>query len=286
LLQAVFNSNWIAPVGPMLGQFEEVVSSYVGSNHALALNSATSAIHLGLKVLGVKEGDKVLCSTFTFVASVNPITYIGATPILVDAEQDTWNICPVALEQAIKAEMAKGQKPKAMVLVHGYGMPAKVDEVLKIAKKHDIFVLEDAASALGAKYKHQFCGTFGAVGAYSFNGNKIITTSGGGIMVSNDEDKIRRALSLSRQAKDGSGNYEYQNIGYNYRMSNVLAAIGAAQMECLKEFVEIRKRNYNFYKTALKDVEVEFLEANSSEATSNFWLTVVLFPTLFSQVLL
>ena len=276
LLKNVFESNWIAPQGPMITTFENNLSKTVSVSYAVALNSATSAIHLGLKVLGIKKGDKVLCTTFTFVASVNPISYIGAVPILVDVEKETWNICPVLLEKAILSEIEKGQKPKVLILVHGYGMPAKVDEVLAITKKYDILVLEDAASALGSIYKNQYCGTFGDVGVFSFNGNKIITTSGGGMLVTYKKELADKTLYLSTQAKEANTGYEHHQIGFNYRLSNVLAAIGVAQLELLDDFVNKRRENHLFYKNELRDVEVSFLE-DTINTKSNFWLTSLLF---------
>ncbi|NJB83201.1 aminotransferase class V-fold PLP-dependent enzyme [Wenyingzhuangia aestuarii] len=278
LVQSVFQSNWIAPMGPMLDEFELKLANLVEVSNAVALNSATAAIHLGLQVLGVKKGDKVLCSSFTFVASVNPVTYLGAIPVLIDAEVDTWNICPVLLEQAIVEETKKGEKPKALVLVHGYGTPAKVDEILAITKKYNILVLEDAASALGASFKQQAVGTFGDVGVYSFNGNKIITTSGGGMLVSNHQKYIQEARYLSRQAKENTPDYQHNQIGYNYGLSNVLAAIGVAQLELLPEFLIARKKNHQYYKKALEKKELVFLEPHVN-TESNYWLTCVLFPS-------
>ncbi len=276
LLQHVFASNWIAPSGPMLAEFEIAVAAYVKIPYAVALNSATAGIHLGLQVLGVKKGDKVLCATFTFVASLNPIRYVGAEPVLIDAEVDSWNICPELLEKAIVAEIAKGQKPKALVLVHGYGMPAKLDEILKITKAYGILVLEDAASALGATYNDQFCGTFGDVGVFSFNGNKIITTSGGGMLVSKQEKYIEQACYLASQAKENTTDYQHHVVGYNYRLSNVLAAIGVGQLAYLPSFIQKRRANNEYYKTRLQKLGVLFLEERAG-MYSNYWLTSVLF---------
>ncbi|NIJ44372.1 dTDP-4-amino-4,6-dideoxygalactose transaminase [Wenyingzhuangia heitensis] len=278
LIQDVITSNWIAPLGPMLDLFEEKLLDSVNSTYAVALNSATSAIHLGLQVLGISKGDKVLCPTFTFVASVNPITYLGATPVFVDAEVDTWNVCPVLLEKAIKEEIKKGDKPKAMVLVHGYGTPAKLKEILAIVKKYDLLILEDAASALGATCDKKSVGTFGDVGVYSFNGNKIITTSGGGMLVSNNKKYIDKAKYLASQAKENTPDYQHNFIGYNYRLSNVLAAIGLAQLDVLPKFLEIRKQNYLYYKEALKEISITFLEPENN-TESNYWLTCVLFES-------
>lgn len=278
LIQDVFKSNWIAPLGPMLTLFEQNLAKYVHASDAVALTSATAAIHLGLQVLGVKEGDTVLCSTFTFVASVNPITYLGAIPVFVDAEVDTWNICPELLEKSIIEETKKGKKPKALILVHGYGTPAKVKSILEITKKYNVSVLEDSASALGASYHKKSVGTFGDLGVYSFNGNKIITTSGGGMLVSNDKEYISKAKYLSSQAKENTPDYQHNTIGYNYRLSNVLAAIGVAQLELLPEFIRSRKRNHQTYQQVLKGKGVTFLKSEI-DSESNYWLTCVLFAT-------
>lgn len=276
LLNEVFKSNKIAPLGPMLDVFEKKIANTVKSSFAVALNSATAGIHLALQVLGIQKSDKVLCSTFTFVASVNPISYVGAEPILIDVEKDTWNISPELLEQAIITETQKGQKPKALILVQGYGMPAKIDEILAITKKHNILVLEDAAAALGSKYKKRHCGVFGDVGVFSFNGNKIITTSGGGMLVTHKKELASNALCLATQAKERGVEYGHKQIGYNYRLSNVLAAIGVAQLQLLPDFLEKRKYNHLFYKTQLSHLDVVFLE-DSEESESNFWLTNILF---------
>lgn len=276
LLANVFKSNWIAPQGPMIATFENNLASFISTKYALALNSATAAIHVALQVLGVQKGDKVLCPTFTFVASVNPISYVGAIPVLIDAEVDTWNMCPVLLEKAIESEIAKGQKPKAMILVHGYGTPAELDKIVQVAKKYEILVLEDAASALGATYKNQYCGTFGDIGVFSFNGNKIMTTSGGGMLITNHLKYIEKAMYLASQAKEATPDYQHNAIGYNYRLSNVLAAIGVAQLELLPAFLKARKQNFNFYKLALIKEKVDFLEPTKA-SNSNHWLTCVLF---------
>ncbi|MGY5354824.1 DegT/DnrJ/EryC1/StrS family aminotransferase [Wenyingzhuangia sp. IMCC45467] len=276
LLKNVFDSNWVAPQGPMITAFENNLCKTVKSSYAVALNAATAAIHLGLQVLGVHKGDKVLCSTFTFVASVNPISYVGAIPVLVDVEKDTWNICPTLLEKAILSEIEKGDKPKALILVHSYGMPAKIDEILEVTKKYDILVLEDAAAALGSTYKEKYCGVFGDVGVYSFNGNKIITTSGGGMLVTHQKELAEKTLYLATQAKEMNTEYQHKQIGFNYRLSNVLAAIGVAQLALLNEFVLKRRQNHQFYKKELQSLEVHFLEDNN-QTKSNFWLTNILF---------
>lgn len=275
-LQQVLATGWLAPVGPQLNEFEQQVADYVGIKNAVALNSGTAAIHLGLQLLGVTQGDKILCPTFTFVASINPIVYLGATPVFIDSEQETWNICPQLLEQAIVEETKKGQKPKGLVLVQGYGMPAKMEGIIRITEKYGLFILEDAAGALGSSYKNKACGTFGDLGVFSFNGNKIITTSAGGMLLSNKEALIDQALFLATQAKDSGLGYQHSEIGYNYRMSNVLAGLGLGQLACLPEFITKKRNIFKTYKNALSHLPITFLE-ETTEAFSNYWLTNVLF---------
>lgn len=272
----VFDKNWIAPVGPHISKFEEILSKKHDNYSVAALNSGTSAIHLSLILLGVKSGDDVLCSSFTFAATANPIKYLGANPIFIDSEYETWNMCPELLEQAIKERIQIGKKPKAIVLVHLYGMPAKVDEILDISKKFDIPVIEDAAEALGSTYKKKNTGTFGEFGVFSFNGNKIITTSGGGALISKNKKFISKAKYLSTQARDDKPHYEHTQIGYNYRLSNVCAAIGIGQMEVLSSRVEKKRYINKFYKKHLSCIdEIKFLEENKNNF-SNFWLTTIL----------
>jgi len=271
----VFEKNWIAPVGPHISKFEEILSKNHENYSVTALNSGTSAIHLSLILLGVKSGDDVLCSSFTFAATANPIKYIGANPIFIDSEYETWNMCPELLEKAIKERIEIGKKPKAIVLVHLYGMPAKVDEILDISKKFDIPVIEDAAEALGSTYKKKNIGTFGEFGVFSFNGNKIITTSGGGALISKNKKFISKAKYLSTQARDDKPHYEHSEIGYNYRLSNVCAAIGIGQMEVLNSRVEKKRYINKFYKKHLSCIdEIKFLEENENNF-SNFWLTTI-----------
>ncbi|MDB4297267.1 DegT/DnrJ/EryC1/StrS family aminotransferase [Flavobacteriaceae bacterium] len=277
-LQDVFSSNWISSVGPQLTSLESELSRLSSRKYGVALNSATAAIHLGLLELGVSKNDTVLCATFSFVASANPITYLGAKPVFVGIEKDTWNMCPVLLEEAIETEILKGKKPKAIVLVHSYGMPAKVDEILAITNQYNIPVLEDAAAALGSVYKNKPCGSFGKIGVFSFNGNKIITTSAGGVLLTNYENVKESVLKLATQAKEASFGYEHKQVGYNYRMSNVLAGIGLGQLDSLKEFVNKRHYNHNFYKEELLGLDIEILQ-DTSETKSNHWLTCVLFKT-------
>lgn len=268
-----FESNWIAPLGPNVDNFELDLCNFNNIGFAAALSSGTAAIHLALIMLGVKAGDEVICSSFTFSATSNPIVYQGATPIFIDSEEKTWNICPVLLELAIKNRIAKGKKPKAIVLVHLYGMPSQMKEIMAIANHHEIPVIEDAAEALGSKYNGKAMGTFGVLGVYSFNGNKIITTSGGGALVSNNEELIKKSRFLATQARDNAPHYQHSEIGYNYRMSNISAGIGRGQMEVLQNRVEARRSNYEFYKTNLKYVVF------TDEPTgyySNRWLSAIL----------
>ena len=270
-----FSDNWIAPIGPHINEFEKNVSEYVGVDYALALSSGTAAIHLALIMLGVKENDEVICSSFTFCGSCNPIMYQKATPIFVDSENETWNICPKALENAIKDRIEKGTKPKAIILVHLYGMPAKIEEILAISQKYDIPIIEDAAEALGSSYKGQKLGSFGDIGILSFNGNKIITTSGGGMLLTNTKKYAEKAKFLSTQALDDAPYYVHSEIGYNYRMSNICGAIGVGQMKILDGIVE-KTRLINFwYKKKLP--ELEFLTEQDG-SFSNHWLSCLLLP--------
>ena len=271
-----FSIDWIASFGPHISNFEQNLSVLSNSLHVAALSSGTASLHLALILLGVKKGDKVLCSSFTFSASANPIAYVGANPIFIDSEMESWNMCPVLLEQAIEDLILEGEKPKAIMLVHLYGMPAKIDEIMKISKKYDIPVIEDAAEALGSTYKNQPLGTFGKFGIYSFNGNKIITTSGGGALVSEDEGLIAKAKFLATQARDDKPHYEHSEIGYNYRMSNVCAGIGLGQLEVLEDRILKKRAIKSFYKKELSAIkEISFLE-ESEDRFSNFWLTTIL----------
>ena len=272
-----FEQNWIAPLGPNVDAFEDDLESYLGSESKVALlSSGTAAIHLGLKLLGVERGDDVICQSFTFSASANPIQYLGANPIFVDSEKDTWNISPSLLEKCILERIAFGKKPKAIIAVHLYGMPYKVDIINSISRKYNIPILEDSAEALGSMYNGQNCGTFGDISILSFNGNKIITTSGGGALVTKNIDIKSKAVYLATQARDNAPHYQHSQIGYNYRMSNVLAGIGRGQMKVLKDRVEGRRKNYSIYTEQLASLtDIEFL----SEPTgyfSNRWLTCIL----------
>ena len=276
IVEDVFAMNWIAPVGPHIAQFEKKLSSLSSNFNVAALNSGTSAIHLALILSGVEKGDNVICSSFTFSASANPIEYIGANPIFIDSEEDSWNMCPELLYTAIKEGLAANKKPKAIVLVHLYGMPAKISSILEIAREFKIPVIEDAAEALGSKYKDQQLGTFGDFGIYSFNGNKIITTSAGGALVCNDQKKIDRAKFLATQSRDIAHHYEHSEIGYNYRMSNVCAAIGIGQLEYLSDRVSKKREIFNLYKNELSDItSISFLQ-ELQDSFSNYWLTTIL----------
>lgn len=273
-----FETNWIAPLGPNVTGFEQDLETYIGEEtHIGALSSGTAALHLGLIILGVKAGDEVICQSMTFSASANPIMYQGATPVFVDSEQDTWNICPVALEEAIKDRIAKGKKPKAIIAVHLYGMPFKADEIKNVASKYEIPILEDSAEALGSTYKGKKCGTFGDIGVLSFNGNKIITTSGGGAIVAKSKEIKEKAVFLSTQARDNAPHYQHSEVGYNYRMSNVCAGIGRGQMEVLGKHIELRREMNSFYVSIFKDIEgVTVFSEPSGDFHSNHWLSAIL----------
>lgn len=275
-VKEAFDSNWIAPVGPNIDLFEQAIASYSGVPYAAALSSGTAAIHLALIILGVRPGDEVICSSFTFAGSCNPIVYQGATPVFVDSEPGTWNMDPQWLERAITDRVKKGAKPKAIILVHLYGMPAKIEELISIARRYEIPVVEDAAEALGSEYKGRKLGSFGDFGVYSFNGNKIITTSGGGALVSYNKEYVQKAKFLSTQARDDAPHYEHSQIGYNYRMSNICAGIGRGQMEVLDERVKQRRKVFDFYVNTLKDYPgVSFLQ-EIQDVFSNRWLTTIL----------
>lgn len=253
-VEEAFRSNWIAPLGPNVDAFEKELAAYVDVQHAAALSSGTAAIHLALRLLNVGPGDRVLCSSFTFVASTNPILYQGAEPVLIDSEPDTWNMSPSALERALAESKQQGRLPKAVIVVNLYGQSADLDPLLQLCHHYGVPLIEDAAESLGATYKGRASGTLGVLGAYSFNGNKIITTSGGGMLVSNDEALIRRARFLSTQAKESAPHYEHVEVGYNYRMSNVLAGIGRGQLRVIEERIEARQNVYRNYVAGLKDV--------------------------------
>ena len=270
-----FEQNWIAPVGPHINKFEDELSKVSEGFDVAVLSSGTAAIHLALVLLGVKNDDYVICSSFTFSASVNPIVYLGASPIFIDSELDTWNMDPSLLEQAIVTQININKKPKAIILVHLYGYPSKTEEIISISKKYDIPLIEDAAEALGSKYKNQPLGTFGDIGIFSFNGNKIITTSSGGAIISKNKEFIKKAKFLATQAREDQPHYEHKEIGYNYRMSNVCAAIGLGQLEVLETRVVKRRYIHDYYKNQLSEIEsIKFLN-DIDGFYSNRWLTAI-----------
>lgn len=272
-----FDKNWVAPLGPNVDGFEHDLENYLGDKtYVAALSSGTAAVHLGLILLEVSAGDEVICQSMTFSASANPIAYLGATPVFIDSEADTWNMSPELLENAIIDRLAKGKKPKAIIPVHLYGMPAKMDEIMAIANKYGIPVLEDAAEALGASINGKMCGTFGEISVLSFNGNKIITTSGGGALASENKEYADKARFLATQARDPAPHYQHSHIGYNYRMSNICAGIGRGQMIVLPERIKQRRNIFQQYQQKLKNFPgIKFVE-ESQGYFSNRWLTTVL----------
>jgi len=290
-IQQAFDSNWLAPLGPNVDLFERKISERTGAKHVAAFNSGTSAIHLALKVLGVGPGDFVICQSLTFAASANPVVYLGATPVFVDSEADTWNMDPEMLEKAIlscmdgrllanqSGDVTATRKPKAIIPVHIYGMPAKMEQIMAIAKKYGIQVIEDAAEALGSSYKGKQCGTLGDIGIVSFNGNKIITTTAGGAMLSNNSSWIEKAKHLGTQAREDYPYYQHAEIGYNYRMSNVLAGMGCGQIEVLGDRICSRRNNFEYYRDQLSDIAgLDFVDEIKGHF-SNRWLTCMLLDT-------
>jgi len=300
-IREAFDTNWVAPLGPNVDAFEKELEAFLGKQgiagqarndspssspngegqgeriYVAALTAGTAALHLGLILSGVEAGDEVLCQSFTFSASANPIRYRGATPVFVDSEPDTWNMSPEFLEEAVRDRIKKGKKPKAIIPVHLYGMPAKMDEILSVASRYKIPVLEDAAEALGSEYKGARCGTLGESAALSFNGNKIITTSGGGALVSKSGDYIKKARFLATQARDAAPHYQHSQIGYNYRMSNIVAGIGRGQMEVLTQRIEQRRKNNQYYRKHLSNIKgIIFQTEPSRDFFSNYWLTSVI----------
>ena len=276
-IQEAFDANWVAPLGPNVTGFEQDLEKYLEQEVFVgALSSGTAALHLGLILLGVKAGDEVICQSMTFSASANPIVYQGATPVFIDSESETWNMCPNALEEAIKDRISKGKKPKAIIAVHLYGMPFKVDEIRNIATKYEIPILEDSAEALGSTYKGQKCGTFGDISVLSFNGNKIITTSGGGAIVTKTIEQKNKAVFLATQARDNAPHYQHSEIGYNYRMSNICAGIGRGQMEILDKHVGLRRNMHDFYKESFQNKEgIKLFSEPNSDYFSNHWLSAI-----------
>ncbi|WP_373056165.1 DegT/DnrJ/EryC1/StrS family aminotransferase [Zunongwangia sp. H14] len=282
-INEAFQENWIAPLGPNVSGLENDLQKYLtqegtGNIEVAALSSGTAALHLALILLGVERGDEVICQSMTFAASANPIAYLGATPVFIDSEEDTLNLSPAYLEEAIKDRMAKGKKPKAIIAVHLYGMPYKVDEIHSIAGKYEIPVIEDSAEALGSSYKGRKCGTFGEIAILSFNGNKIITTSGGGALVSRNEAIKKKAVFLATQARDDAPHYQHSEIGYNYRMSNICAGIGRGQMEVLDQRVQQRRSMNAFYNQLFSDFEgLTVHNEPNNNYFCNHWLTVISF---------
>ncbi len=276
-IQEVIANNWVSSVGPAITLFEESLEHYLGTGSVVALNSGTSAIHLALIMLGVKAGDEVLCQSMTFSASANPILYQGAIPIFVDSELDTWNICPVALEHAIQDRIAKGKKPKAIIAVHLYGVPYQVTAVRALADQYCIPIIEDAAEALGSSYKGKLCGTFGDIGIFSFNGSKVITTSSGGAMVLPNSDWKEKAIFFATQSKDKAVHYEHSELGYNYRMSTICAAIGQGQMEVLTSHLAKRNAMHTFYEEVFENYPgITVYTVPNSDYCANYWLTTIL----------
>lgn len=278
-VQEAFDTNWVVPLGPNVDGFEKDLEEFLGEEvHVAALSAGTAAIHLGLVQLGVTQGDEVICQSFTFSASANPITYQGGKPVFVGSEPDTWNMSPQFLQEAIDDRMVKtGRKPKAIIPVHLYGMPARIDQILVIAKEYDIPVLEDAAEALGSEYKGQKCGTFGEFACLSFNGNKMITTSGGGALVCRTAEEASRTKFFATQARDKAPHYQHSHIGYNYRMSNICAGIGRGQMYVLEDHIARRREINQFYRTLMLDFPgISFHTNPNSNFNSNYWLTCII----------
>lgn len=274
-VQEAFDTNWVAPLGPNVNGFEQDLATFLKEGKVAALSSGTAALHLALIMLNVQPGDEVICQSMTFSASANPIAYQKATPVFVDSEHGTWNMSPEFLEIAIKDRINKGKKPKAIIPVHLYGMPAKMQAIQEIANRFEIPVIEDAAESLGSHINGKMCGSFGKMAILSFNGNKIITTSGGGALVANDEQLIKKAVFLSTQARDNAPHYQHSEIGYNYRMSNIVAGIGRGQMEVLQERVSQRRAVFERYKNELQNVEAITFQPEPDVMFSNRWLTAV-----------
>jgi len=281
-INEAFETNWVAPLGPNVDGFEQDLSDYLSDSNCYvgALSSGTAALHLGLILLDVQTGDEVICQSMTFSASANPILYIGATPIFVDSESDTWNLCPTVLKNAIEDRIKKGKKPKAIIAVHLYGMPYKIDEIRSIANQYGIPILEDSAEALGSSYKNKKCGTFGDISVLSFNGNKIITTSGGGAVVCKTLDQKQKAIFYATQARDNAPHYQHSHLGYNYRMSNICAGIGRGQMEVLDDHVQLTRKVNFFYSDFFASIShVRLFQEPSVDYFSNHWLSAIALDT-------
>ncbi|GGG53347.1 pyridoxal phosphate-dependent aminotransferase [Epilithonimonas arachidiradicis] len=285
-IQQAFDENWISPLGPNVNGFESDLEMFLNDGvHIAALMSGTSAIHIALMLLKVKPGDDVICQSLTFSASANPIMYLGANPVFIDSEPDTWNLCPVALEEAIIDGINRNNKPKAIIAVSIYGMPYKIDEIRKISDKYNIPIIEDSAEALGSMYKNKKCGTFGDLSVLSFNGNKIITSSGGGALVVKNRKYKDKAVFLSTQAKDEAPHYQHSELGYNYRLSNICAGIGRGQMEVLDQRILERRANHEFYKKVFEDIEdVTIFSEPSDDYYSNYWLNNIIINPSVSGV--
>ena len=270
-IKEAFDTNWVAPLGENVNKFEQELANYVGAKHAAALSAGTAAIHMAFKALDVKKDDIVFCSTLTFSATANPIIYQNATPVFIDSEKETWNMDPKALEKAFE----KYPNPKAVILVHLYGTPAKIEEIKKICDMHNVPLVEDAAESLGATVNGKQTGTFGKYGIYSFNGNKIITTSGGGMLVSDDEERIKKVRFWVTQSRENERHYEHKEIGYNYRMSNIVAGIGRGQLKVLDKRIEQKTNIYNNYKEGFKDIEDIEMQPSLNNTKPNHWLSVI-----------
>lgn len=275
LVKEAFRTNWIAPVGPHVDAFEQEFCQVVGARHAAAVSSGTAALHLALRLVGVEPGDEVFCSTLTFIATANPIVYLGATPVFVDSDRTSWNMDPNLLQEAINRRAKQGKLPKAVVLVHLYGQSADIDPIAAVCDRYNIPLIEDAAESLGATYQGRSPGTIGRIGIYSFNGNKIITTSGGGMLVSNDASLVQKARFLATQARDPAPYYQHSEIGYNYRLSNVLAGIGRGQLQVLSDRVAARRRNFEIYQRGLGDLPGIGFMPEAPFGKSTRWLTCV-----------
>jgi len=274
-INEAFETNWIAPLGPNVDLFEKEISEYVGSKGAAAISSGTAGIHLALDLLGVKSGDTVFCSSLTFIASANPILYCGAIPVFIDSERESWNMSPIALEKAFKEAEETNNLPKAVIVVNLYGQSADMDPIQEICNRYNVPIVEDAAESLGATYKDKMSGTLGKYGIFSFNGNKIITTSGGGMLVSDDTEALSRARFLATQARDQAPHYQHSKMGYNYRMSNILAGVGRAQLEVLDERVNARREVFDRYKIAFSEIEAIEMMPEASFGRSTRWLTAL-----------
>lgn len=274
-IHEAFESNWVAPLGPNVDAFEKEIASYVGVKDAVTLSSGTAAIHLALALLNVQKGDIVFCSNLTFVASANPIVYQGAEPVFIDSEPGTWNMSPHALEEGFINAVSNGKLPKAVIIVNLYGQSARMDELVSICQKYNVPIIEDAAESLGAKYKGKASGTFGEFGIFSFNGNKIITTAGGGVLISNNTEAIKKARFLAAQAKDPAPHYQHSELGFNYRMSNILAGIGRSQLQVLEERVQARRAIFEIYHQELSDIPGFSFMPELPDTFSTRWLTVL-----------